>query len=749
MMPMPRVPARRLSAAAALILLVSVLPASAVTSRFFRQRDRVDFDQGEPKGVSLSVEGPIRLGGLLESIYEPDQPYIWAMAAGPKGVIYAAGGSDGVVYRIEPGGKPTPFLQVDEAEVHALVVDDRGAIFAGTAPGGRVYKFSSDGKKVWVTDTGEKYVWALALDRKGGVYAGTGTEGRLLVIDASGAKRLLYDSAETHVRAVALDEKGNVLAGTDGHGLIVRVTPEGKGTVLYDAPLTEVVALAPAPDGTIYVAVAGEQGRGPSSSSSPTSPPGQRPQGSPGGTNEPPRDGNTPPPPPQENPPSGSPAEQRITLGLEGKVLAVSPDGYGREVWGAGQEAILSLVLRGDGTLLMGSGSQGRIYALDPHGAVSEIARSGSSQVTSLARRSGASAREEEILVGGSNLGSVALLKPGYAPSGSYESKVFDAQSFATWGRLAWKGETPQGTSIALQARSGNTEDPDATWSDWGADLTDAAGAAIDRPAARFLQWRATLKTTHPARTPELREVTAVYMQRNLPPEFRKIEALPPGVALQAVPASSTGPSTDSKPAGSDDTGLRRRPKPQSRRVPDPGSRSVQWQVNDPNDDDLVYDVQFRALDETTWKTIRRAVPEDFVTFDSNALPDGTYLVRVVASDAPSNPGGQALSSEKIAAAFDVDNTPPRIERLKAATEKGGLRVTFGAADGFSVLRDAAVSVDAGDWSTIRPQDGLHDALTESYDVLLPGPGAGEHSVVVRVYDAAGNAGSGRVVLSN
>lgn len=744
MMPMPRVPARRLLAAAALILLASTVPADAVTSRLFRQRDRADFDQGEPKGVSLSIEGPIRLGALLEAIYEPDQPYIWAMAAGPRGVIYAAGGNDGVVYRIEPGQRPASFLQVDEAEVHALVVDEKGAIYAGTAPGGRVYKFSADGQRVWACDTGEKYVWALALDRKGGLYAGTGTDGRLLAIDAGGTKRLLYDSAETHVRALALDAQGNLIAGTDGHGLLIRVGPDGRGTVLYDAPLTEVVSIAPAPDGTIYVAVAGEAGRG----APPPSSHGSRPQGPQSGSPEPQRDGSQPPPPPpQDNAPSGSPAEQRITLGLEGKVLAVSTDGYGREIWGAGQEAILSLVLRGDGTLLMGSGSQGRIYALDARGAVSEVARSGSSQVTSLARRPAGSGRGEEILVGGSNLGSVSLLKAGFAPAGSYESRVFDAQSFATWGRLSWKSAEPQGTSLAFQVRTGNTEDPDSTWSDWSADLTDAAGAPIDRPAARFLQWRATFKTSNPERTPELREVTAIALQKNLPPEFRKIEALPAGVSLQAVPAPAPSPAADVKSPSGEDAGLRRRPKPQSRRGSDPGARSVQWQASDPNDDDLVYDVQYRALDETAWKTIRRGVAEDFVTFDGASLPDGTYLVRVIASDAPSNPGGQALTSEKISPAFDVDTTPPRVERLKAAAEKNGLRVTFAAADGFSVLRDAAVSVDAGDWSAVRPQDGLHDALSENYDVLLPAPGAGEHSVVVRILDAAGNAGSGRVVL--
>ena len=739
---------RRAAAAAAILFaLTAAAPASAVTSRLWKQRERVDFEAGEPKGVSLSVEGPIRLGARLDPLFEPDQPYIWALAVGPRGEVYAAGGNEGLVHRLEAGGRSTPFLQVDEAEVHALAVDAKGAIYAGTGPGGRIYKFSPEGKRLWDHDTGERYIWALVFDRQGRLYAGTGTEGRVLAVDADGSSRVLFDSAETHIRTLAFDDKGTILAGSDGHGLVFRIGAGGESSVLYDAPLGEVVALQPAADGMVYAAVAGEAGRGPR----PAAPaPAPRPASVDGPPPEPPREGSGGAAPAQgDGQPSGAPAEQRINVGIEGKVLAIAPDGYAREVWSAGQEAILSLALRRDGTLLMGSGSQGRIYALDATGGVSEVARATSSQVTALARRPSAAGRDEEILVGGSNLGSVAILKAGFAESGSYESRVFDAQSFASWGRIGWKGETPQGTSIALQARSGNTEDPDRTWSDWGPEMTDPEGVVIDRPPARFVQWRATLRTTETARSPELREVAVVYLQKNLPPEFKKIEVLAPGVSLQAVPPTPGGQPSDGKPpAGDADALARRRPRPQSRRGFDAGARSVQWQTADPNDDDLAFDVQFRALDEKNWKTVRSRIAEDFVTFDSGALPDGTYLVRVIATDAPSNPAGQALTSQKITSPFDVDNTAPRIERLKTAVEKGLLYVRFTAADGFSILREASWSVDAGEWGAARPADGMNDSLTEAYEISLPVPAAGEHSVVVRAMDAAGNIGAGRIVVT-
>jgi outer membrane protein assembly factor BamB len=714
--------------------------ARAVTSRTWKQRDRSDFEQGDPRGVALLSEGPIRLGARLEKLFEPDQPYIWAVAAGPNGIVYAAGGNEGLVYRLEPGKNGTPYLQVEEPEVQALAVDGQGAIYAGSAPGGRIYKFNPDGTRAWRTETGEKYIWALLFDRQGGtLFAATGTDGRVLALDREGKSRVLFDSSETHIRCLALDRDGTLLAGTDGHGLVLRIPPDGKGTVIYDAPLTEVVALQPAQDGTIYAAVAGEGGRSSRSSSSSSSSRSE--------AGETPGSSTTPPPSPDSSSPSSAPSssESRLSVGMEGKVLAVSADGYAREVWSGSQEAILSMAPLGNGTFLLGSSSQGKLYALDAKGTISEIGRSESSQVTALLTRHAATKGPEDVIVAGSNLGSVAMLKAGYIASGHFESKVFDAQSFATWGRIAWRSEQPSGTSLTVQTRSGNTEDPDRTWSDWSGDLSQADGAKIPSPASRFMQWRATLATKDPAHTPELREVSVVYMQKNLPPEFRKIEVLQPGVSMQAVPAQS---SADAKPAGTDgDSANRHRPRPSSRRSFEAGARTITWQAVDPNDDDMNYDVQYRALDEKNWKTVRHGIDEDFVTFDGAALPDGTYLVRVVATDAPSNPAGQSLTAEKTTQPFDVDNTPPRIERLKAMVEKGTLKVTFAASDAFSVVREAAYSINAGEWAPARPEDGLSDSTNEAYEVEVPTPQSGECSIVVRAVDAAGNTGAGRTVV--
>jgi hypothetical protein len=232
------VPAAAAIAAGLVALLFSSAPAEAVSARTWKQRERSDFEQGEPKGVAMTAEGPLRLGARLEPIFEAGQPYVWAVAVDGRGTIYASGGNEGVIYKIDPNKtdakrEAARFYQVEEPEVQSLAVDAGGFLYAGTVPGGKVYKLSPEGKQVWVCETGEQYIWSLLFDRQGSLIAATGTEGRVLKIDASGKSSILYDSAETHIRSLALDLRGEILAGTDGHGLVFRIAGDGRGTVVY------------------------------------------------------------------------------------------------------------------------------------------------------------------------------------------------------------------------------------------------------------------------------------------------------------------------------------------------------------------------------------------------------------------------------------------------------------------------------------------------------------------------------------
>src|SRR6266446_8707894 len=111
-------------------------PLRAAGSQTWRQREKADFEKGEPKGISLSADGALRISPRLDPLYESTQPYLWALAQDGKGMVYAAGGNEGRIFRIPASGRGEVFFKADDPEVHALAIDASGNLYAGTSPGG-------------------------------------------------------------------------------------------------------------------------------------------------------------------------------------------------------------------------------------------------------------------------------------------------------------------------------------------------------------------------------------------------------------------------------------------------------------------------------------------------------------------------------------------------------------------------------------------------------------------------------------
>src|SRR4029077_14120802 len=96
------------------------------------------------------------------------------------------------------------------------------------------------------------------------------------------------------------------------------------------------------------------------------------------------------------------------------------------------------------------------------------------------------------------------------------------------------------------------------------------------------------------------------------------------------------------------------------------GYQSVLWTAHDDNEDELRYAVYFRGENEHEWKLLKDNLDQKFYSWDTTTLPDGAYYLKIVASDASSNPPALALETERESERFEVDNTPPVVERLQA-----------------------------------------------------------------------------------
>jgi hypothetical protein len=112
------------------------------------------------------------------------------------------------------------------------------------------------------------------------------------------------------------------------------------------------------------------------------------------------------------------------------------------------------------------------------------------------------------------------------------------------------------------------------------------------------------------------------------------------------------------------------------------------------------------------------------------------------------NPPAAARESELVSAPVVIDNTPPAVTVGPPRRAGNTVEIDVEAVDATSPLRRAEYSLDAGPWIPVEARDGVADSRKESFLVRIDSLPAGEHLVVVRVYDAAGNAGLAKVVQS-
>ncbi len=177
------------------------------------------------------------------------------------------------------------------------------------------------------------------------------------------------------------------------------------------------------------------------------------------------------------------------------------------------------------------------------------------------------------------------------------------------------------------------------------------------------------------------------------------------------------------------------------------GYESVLWTADDANGDQLEFSIYFRGENESSWKLLKDKVDTHFYTWDTTSMPDGAYYLKIVASDSPSNPAGEGLSSERESDRFVVNNAPPSIAQLSADSVSAGVRVRFQASAPVSFIARAQYSLDSGDWTLVFPAGGLSDAPRENYDFQLQKISPGEHTVTVRVYDQFENVTSAKTTV--
>ncbi|HEV8347168.1 MAG TPA: hypothetical protein VGQ16_11365 [Vicinamibacterales bacterium] len=729
--------------AAVVLAALAVVSVHASSPKFFQAATQNDFLKGDVDNLSIDNNGQLTLGPATELVFETAAPFLWSMIAQPDGTLFIGTGNEGKVFRVDPQGNGSMFFDSTELEVHALAPAPNGGIYVGTSPDGKIYKVDRNGTSSTFFDSGDKYIWALAVDAKGNVFAGTGDKGIVYKISPDGKGAPFYKTNATHATALAFDKGGNLIVGTGTPGKVFRIDQEAKPFVLLDSPFQEIRALRFDDKGLLYVAaLSGRSGSG----------------GGPSVTTDDrgldrPADVSRPPVPSVSaeitsisivdvggSGAGATPREDRRSP--RGAVYRITPDGVWDQLWESRDDSPYDLAFDPKGELIIGTGSKGKMYRLQGEPLRPMLlARASAQQVTAFHNDS-----RGRLYYATANPGKLFRLTPDRATRGTYESESRDAQMISTWGSISWRGTTPAGGRIELYTRSGNTETPDDTWSNWSGAYSNADGSPITNPKARYLQWRAVL--TGKGDGPILTSVTAAYLQRNLRPQVRSITVHPAGIVFQK-------PFTTGEPdlAGFEDqttpdrkmTAAAMNAQPGAAGSPALGRRTYQkgletlvWKADDENDDDLIYDVLYRREGETVWKPLRKAISDSILVWDTTTVPNGTYFVKVIASDAPSNPTGTALSGEMDSVAFEIDNTAPDIRVSGVRLDHGKTIVTFDVKDDHSPIQRVEFSQDGQRWRGVFPVDGIADSRDEHYELAIDGE-LGGRGVTLRASDTMNN----------
>ncbi len=715
----------RITTASGLAALLAAA-ASPAEVRYFRLHTREAFLGGTLDGLSVDPLGTLRLADRAARLAAIGEPFLFSAAPHPDGWVLGTGNS-GKVMLVDRRGEVQTLFAAPEPEVFAVWADPDGTVFAGTSPDGKVYRIAG-GEAEPFFEPGDTYIWAIARSAAGRLLVATGTEGRLWEVDAQGEGEVLYDGEDTHLRSIEVLPGGDVLVGTAGEGLILRIGPDGAPRTLYDGAHPEVVALASAPDGWCYALLLASEasftdlrsGEGKAKEGEESKSGGQGDSEGGSATVTVVAEG-------EQTAAAGS--RPGGFAGARSELVRIAPSGRVESVWKSADETAYALLWHRD-RLWIGTGLEGKLYSFRDGDMVLEKDVDERQVVALLPDDPGPAFAT-------TNAAALYRLSAESERRGTFTSPALDAQQISSFGGLRWRGRLPAGGELRFSARSGMSASPDATWSEW---TRPAAGREVSLTGlapGRYLQWRAELEAADSV-SPELSEVSVSYLQSNLPPSIDSLTVLEPGEIL--VPASFNPTNQVFEPVHPNRDGLfttldtsTPRADQRFKTLWKRGYRSLRWEAEDPNGDELVYDLSFRPdASPDGWLPVADELEEDHYGFDAMALPDGLYRFRLRAADRAEGSLEEPMIAAEVSEPVLIDHTPPSL--VEVERREGGLRVEV--ADVWNPLRSAEVSVDGGAWRPLNAEDGLLDGRRE---VLLVDRPAAARLLLLRVMDAAFN----------
>jgi hypothetical protein len=614
------------------------------------QKGATDFARGEFSGSLVRADGTLGVGPTSKLVASTPENVAWSVAGAPDGTTYIGTGNNARLFKVRNGVSKVIY-EGPEVAISALVCDAAGNLYAGTSPGGRVYRFAPNGTKTTVLQAPEEFVGALAFDGSGNLLVGTGgARGAVYRVENPATTHLLDASATPfrgpvpvpgpiatttarHIRSLAFSN-GAIYAGTSDDATLLRIGENGRVETLYEVR-SDAASSVPTPEGATT-----------SASGIPSDPSAQA------------------------NPQA---AAILAALGLtapdagarSGEITGVAPRGDAvyfsvlssgsvfrwtrargvEEAAKTGARAVYSLRASSNGTLYAGTGESGELFQITPKTDdtfdVASVLDGPQNQVSALEVEA-----DGRVLAGTSNNAALWQLVPGTG-SGQYTSNVFDAGGLVRWGTLR-----ALGSGFSIQTRSGETADPDATWS---AFTPLGADQKVVSPPARYLQYRARLNQNS-----RFLRVETSFRSPNRAPKL-----------------------TWTLPSGGEYLS---------------GKKTLSWTATDPDSDPLRYSLEIEKNGAFVPVELSGPTQSTF-ELDTSKYADGETRLRIRASDATRNPDDPRETS-LASLPFTIDNTAPALQDVQLRRD--------GALWNFSAKGTDATSPLAGaEWRVLAPATAL------------------------------------------
>jgi len=698
-----------------LAFLVQAL--QGVVPQKWEVRSKDDFLKGKFDGISVSYEGMLSLSPKEEKISGPEEEFYLSLLITPDGVLYLGTGHGGKIYRIKKGGEPELYFQVPEMGVYCLARDRKGDLYAGTSPNGKIWKITAKSKGDVFFNPREKYIWDLLFVDRDVLLAAVGESGGIYQINKEGEGKLILKAEENHILCLKKDTNGDIFAGSGGKGLLYRISKAKKASILFESPYEEIKSIALDKEGNIYAAASGAVIK-PKQEETPVSLIREKAVAMPSST-----------------------LRTKEALSLIRKqpsaLYKIDKQGIAKRLWHSSEELIYSLLWsERERKLIFGTGGKGRIYSVDKDEKTSLVVQKKSELVYSLLPY------DSKIYFLSNNPSDLSIFYPNQRFSGEYLSRVMDTRTISSWGRIEWEATIPSGSTLQFLTRSGNSSNPNKTWSNWSPPYQKKQGEQALSPRARYVQFKVMFKIQSGKKSPLLQKVSLFYLQANVAPAIKKIEVLPPNEIYLKPPEQEeiiwgADVSISERAVNKDKEKSLFIAKKTERK----GYQTIIWEAADENGDVLLFSCYIKGEGESQWRVLNQRWTDTIYAFDTLSFPDGTYFLKLVVSDIPSNPVGTELKSDKTSSPFIIDNSLPTIKNFKAKKEKEKLTVTFSAEDSLSYIKEVRYLIRPDEWRSIFPVDGICDSKWENFSLTLTLPFRFDNLLTVKVKDRHGNIG--------